>query len=126
MGTKHPLQPLQMVNGVLRFKENKIVSKLLEVASAHGCGLNELARMDFSHDDWQQLRQLIGYSHSGIPAMDEESWQAANAMYEAGITETEARYNHVRDLLDGLRKQLRKPVASLYDIHEDDLTEPRT
>ena len=122
MSTKHPLQPLVIVKGVLRFKENKIVSKLLEFASQHGCGLNELVCMEFPKEDWQQFNQLIGYSHSGIHGMDEESWQAAEAMYRTGMTEHEARYNHARDTLNMLRKNLRNPMAELFEIHPDDLT----
>lgn len=63
---KHPMQPVVLDSrGVARFKENKIVSRVLEFATAHGCGMNELARMDFSIEDRMQFAQLIGYSVSG-------------------------------------------------------------
>lgn len=67
MKTKHPMQPVVMSDfGVARFKENRIVSHLLDVASRRGgCGMNELALMGFSDEDRMQFAQLIGYSVSG-------------------------------------------------------------
>lgn len=47
---------------VARFKENKLVSYLLEKS---GEDMNKLARMHFSKDDQMQFAQLIGYSVSG-------------------------------------------------------------
>ena len=117
---RHPLQPLQLESGVLRFKRNKIVEKLLETSSLD---LNDIARMDFSKEDRLQLNQLIGYSHSGIPGCDEETWQAALAMHEQGISESEARANHLREELDALKKAMKKPIARLYGIHPDSLDE---
>jgi selenocysteine lyase/cysteine desulfurase len=114
----HPIQPLQMESGVLRFKRNKIVEHLLD---SGGIDMNELARMDFPAEDWTQFRQLIGYSHSGIPNCPEEVWQAALAMYEQGVSEAEARANHLRDELAAIRADMRSAVARLYGIHPDDL-----
>lgn len=66
---KNPIQPLAKdAKGVLRFKENALVSALLEHWRATGFGLNELALKFCTQehaDDWQQLAQLIGYSLSG-------------------------------------------------------------
>lgn len=59
MKRKHPMQPLDLVDGVIRFRENKIVRFLAEGR------LNEIAEMDFSPEDRMQLAQLIGYSLSG-------------------------------------------------------------
>lgn len=52
-------------HGIRRFRENAIVSWLLEFSRERGVGLNELALMDFKDDDWQQFAQLIGYSVGG-------------------------------------------------------------
>lgn len=49
-------------DGVVRFRENKIVSFLLE---AGPYDLNSLAIMNFSDEDRMQFAQLIGYSVSG-------------------------------------------------------------
>ena len=65
MKVKHPMQPVVDVKGTHRFKENAIVNHLLEFASKHGHGLNELACLEFSEDDRMQLAQLIGYSIEG-------------------------------------------------------------
>ncbi len=63
---KHPLQPAGFdAHGVWRFKQNKIVSLLLDYASERGLDLNRIAQMGFSNDDQTQLAQLIGYSVAG-------------------------------------------------------------
>lgn len=65
----HPMQPVELIDGIARFKQNKIVRRLLDVASEHGLSLNEIAseagRGKFSREDQEQLAQLIGYSVSG-------------------------------------------------------------
>lgn len=61
---KHPIQPLYKdPYGVMRFKENKIVSFLLDVGPND---LNSLAFMNFSNEDREQFAMLIGYSLSGF------------------------------------------------------------
>ena len=60
---KHPQQPLVFVDGVIRFKENKLVSFLLDTSKFD---LNEIIRMKFSDEDYTQLMQLIGYSVCGF------------------------------------------------------------
>ena len=37
---KHPIQPLEKKDGVLRFKQNAIVRHLLDHGKRHGCGLS--------------------------------------------------------------------------------------
>lgn len=116
---RHPIQPLERdEQGVIRFKSNAIVKHLL--ANYAKGNLNELARVDFAPEDWEQFHQLIGYSHSGIPNVSEEVWQAAEAMYKTGISELEARANHLREELDALKAGLREPMARLYGKHPDD------
>lgn len=64
---KHPIQPIEFVDNIIRFRENKIVSFLLD---QYEPGLNEIRRkqlMDlFSEEDYEQLMMLIGYSVSGF------------------------------------------------------------
>lgn len=120
--TKHPIQPLERdKQGVIRFKANSIVQYLLKNG---GLDLNDLVRAEaeFTRDDWDQFNQLIGYSHSGIPGVDDEVWQAADAIFKTGVSELEARCNVLREKLDTLKEQLRGPIAMLYDKHPDDLT----
>jgi hypothetical protein len=58
----HPFQPLAKdKEGTIRFKENKLVSYL-----ARQFGLNKLALMNFSAEDYEQLAQLLGYSLGGF------------------------------------------------------------
>lgn len=59
---KHPIQPIELVDGVIRFKANKIINWLFESGKLD---LNEIAVMDFPKEDRQQLAQLLGYSICG-------------------------------------------------------------
>lgn len=62
----------------VRFKENKIVSYLLDHG---GIDMNQLASIDFSQDDRTQFYQLIGYSLSGFHELsrvsDKDALQAS-------------------------------------------------
>ncbi len=61
---KHPMQPIEKdENGVIRFKENKIVRYLLD---AGPFDMNQLAMLPFSQEDREQFAQLIGYSVGGF------------------------------------------------------------
>lgn len=121
---KHPIQPLEKKNGVLRFKQNAIVRHLLDHGQKHGCGLNEIAGMNFSKEDHMQLAQLIGYSLRGygeLSYVDDDNYGAAQKMAE-GKSEDAARIEHLESELAALREQLRAPMARLFAIHPDDLT----
>lgn len=59
----HPMQPLVVDDGVLRFRRNAIVAHLLESGKDD---MNSLAIMPFSQVDREQFAQLIGYSVSGF------------------------------------------------------------
>lgn len=64
--SKNPMQPVVLAaDGVVRFKENKIITYLLHFAERRGIDLNQIASMDFDRDDYSQLMQLLGYSVSG-------------------------------------------------------------
>lgn len=59
----HPTQPLVVdKQGTVRFRENKIVSFLLDNGS---WDLNKLCVMEWPEGDYTHLMQLIGYSVSG-------------------------------------------------------------
>ncbi|MFV5329600.1 hypothetical protein ACNHE6_18620 [Enterobacter roggenkampii] len=78
-----PMQPLVIdAHGTLRFKENPIIRALLDYATEHGYGLNEIAREEFDAKDQMQLAQLIGYSLSGYGTLSyvtDESYERAAA-----------------------------------------------
>lgn len=80
---KLPMQPLVIdAHGTLRFKENPIVRALLDYATEHGYGLNEIALEEFDAEDQMQLAQLIGYSLSGYGTLSyvtDESYERAAA-----------------------------------------------
>jgi hypothetical protein len=57
------MQPLVLDDqGVIRFKQNKIVRALLDTGKLN---MNDLAVLDFPLEDRIQFVQLIGYSVSG-------------------------------------------------------------
>lgn len=84
-----PMQPVvRAADGCIRFRENRIVSALLEHSSRHGYSLNETAIGDFTDDEHMQLAQLIGYSVSGygdLSYASEESVSRADELAEAII-----------------------------------------
>lgn len=127
---KNPIQPLALdEHGTLRFKENKIVRHLLDLASKHGCTINNLAAMDFTADDREQLMQLIGYSLSafgGLHFTTDETYNAAVMMTEAGQRLETARIESLTRILDEVRDGMRAGVAKLYGIHPDDLEVTQT
>ena len=76
---QHPIQPLEKdPNGVLRFKENKIVRFLLDNG---GYDMNQIATMSFSKEDREQFAQLIGYSLCGfgdLSYVSDETYERAS------------------------------------------------
>ena len=79
---KNPIQPLCFdKHDVLRFKENKIVSYMLDAGKrGEKFDLNTLACLDFTDDDREQLAQLIGYSFDGwgdLSYVSDETWKRA-------------------------------------------------
>ena len=69
MVDKHPVQPLVWDGPVIRFKQNAIVTFIVDWCAGRIGGpapdLNIIATMDFTKDDLTQFAQLIGYSVSG-------------------------------------------------------------
>ncbi len=133
----HPIQPLEKdSHGTLRFKENKIVSHILDwCASKNGHvgytmdtrgpapDLNSLSAMDFSKEDWQQLAQLTGYSLDGYASLsyvDDEAVQCAKAVNN-GIPLHAAKFAFMERELKAIKSALRKPMARLFQVHPDDL-----
>jgi len=123
---KHPLQPLEKdKHGTLRFKENKIVSALLESGQKNGFGLNEIARQDFTDEDRQQLAQLIGYSLEGYSELrsyvDDAAYAAAVEKSKGSKkSDAEIERDYYRAELQALKKALRKPMSRLFEVHPDD------
>lgn len=77
---RHPMQPVVMVDGVARFKENKIVRYILD----HGnITLNNLPPHAFKRREWEQFYQLIGYSVSGygdLTLVSDRSYESADRL----------------------------------------------
>lgn len=78
---RQPMQPIQWAkDGFLRFKENPIVSFMVEELERRGFDLNSLhgAIIEANKHDWDQFNQLIGYSVSNCPLRDELTSYRAN------------------------------------------------
>jgi len=125
---KNPIQPIvKGAQGVLHFKENKLVSALLDHGRTTGLGLNELARKFGAPEhvgDHQQLAQLIGYSLSGyaeLSYVDDVAYGTAATMADEGLNEKDARIEYLEHELLMLRTALREPIARLYGKHPDDI-----
>ncbi|WP_323946625.1 hypothetical protein [Aeromonas hydrophila] len=119
----HPFQPIVKREGVIRFKENKIVCHLLDHG---GITMNDLSILDFSVEDREQFAQLIGYSLNGFGELSyvrSDTYETAAKIAELGQSETEARIAHLEGELLALRQALREPIARLYGKHPDDLLE---
>ena len=123
----HPIQPIvKDGHGTVRFKENKIVSDLLDCASKHGLSLNDIAIRDYSNEDRQQLAQLIGYSLSGYSELrsyvDDAAYAAAVAKSKnSKKSDIEIERDHYKAKLMAIKKSLRLPMARLFEVHPDDL-----
>lgn len=122
---KHPMQPIvEDEYKTLRFKENKIVSKLLDFASERGYDMNQIAMGDFSKEDRQQFAQLIGYSvcgYSDLSYSEPNAYEIATVMHEDGETEQEAKLKYYENLVADLKEQLKEPISNLFNIHPEDL-----
>lgn len=125
--SKHPIQPLVDVNGVIRFKENKIVSYLLENG---GIDMNKIAILPFEREDRVQFAQLIGYSLSGwgdLSYVANDDYDAASHM-EDGKDEKDARIEALENALSDIRNRMKEVIAlaSGWDVEDiDDVLDGR-
>jgi hypothetical protein len=73
MDKKQPMQPIEYVGDVIRFRENAVINWMYEHLGARGISMNEIVAQyqagEFSVDDMEQLYQLIGYSVSGFGSL---------------------------------------------------------
>lgn len=118
---RHPIQPLETVNGVIRFKPNAIVDCLLRTGKLT---MNDLASMPFSDEDRQQFAQLIGYSLSGYGELrsyvDTDAYNLA-AKRATEEDERDIRIAYLEEQLAMVREALRVIVPNLFQVHPDDL-----
>jgi len=130
---KQPMQPVvKTPTGTLRFQANEIVRYLLDNG---GIDMNHLALKTFPKNDREQFAQLIGYSLSGygeLSYVSTESYNLAERMAKstqpddpvsARIAELEQQNSYLREQLQTVRDRLRAPIADLYGIHPDDLSD---
>lgn len=87
---KHPSQPVEIVNDVIRFKKNSIVRFMLDKGTDSGLfDLNKIYLKvlsgEFPKDDYDQLMQLIGYSVSGYRGLDSSDKRRASRAQKRGM-----------------------------------------
>jgi len=110
---KHPMQYQHTdLKGVTRFKENQLVSWLIDQLPD---GLNSLSiesqTNSYTHDDYDQILQQIGYSVSGIPYRDHEKF---------AITDEQIKpEDHYEKAYKLLKLKMRPIVNELFDIEVD-------
>lgn len=118
---KHPIQPLELAeDGVLRFKENKIIRRLIDDGNID---LNKIASWHASQEDQEQLAQLIGYSLDGYGSLSyvsDESYNIAEKMHK-GLDERDAKIAYLEETLKQVRDSLKVMVPAVFKIHPDDL-----
>jgi hypothetical protein len=67
----HVQQEIVLIDGIKRFRENKLITQLVKQAGGHGLhDMNYVATLDASREDRAQLAQLIGYSVDGYQSLD--------------------------------------------------------
>jgi hypothetical protein len=74
------MQPLERVDGAVRFRPNRIVLQMLAICRAHSHGLNEILLGEYSQGDLDQFYQLIGYS---LDCYEELSFTTATSVADA-------------------------------------------
>lgn len=120
---RHPTQPLVADSeGTIRFKQNAIVRFLLD-EGRHD--MNALAVMNFSDEDREQFAQLIGYSLSGygeLSYVSDASYETASIMSQSGVSEEQARIEHLEFVLGTVRAGLKIAAPAVFKVHPDDLT----
>lgn len=123
MSGKHPIQKLKHDDqDVLRFVDNDVVRYLLDNG---GLDLNDLARVDFNREDIVQFYQLIGYSLSGfggLSQVSDDDYELADKMYKEKLSEKDTRLAYLTEELDRVRNLLRGPVAEIFNVSEEDLS----
>lgn len=121
----HPIQPVEIVDNVARFKANKIVEFLLAFATMRGSGLNELHRMNFTTEDWTQFCQLHGYSVSGardLSFFDQRVGDVAQRQVErliAGLSLPESEAQARLESAEREVAELRDKLRTIRDVIDD-------
>jgi hypothetical protein len=119
--SNHPIQPLEVIAGVLRFKPNSIVQFLLDQGPYD---LNYIAAQDWPREDREQLSQLIGYSLSGfadLSHVSDQTYYAAVKMSEGHNSDLLSRIEVLEEQLKQVRHGLKQIVPVCFRISNEDL-----
>jgi len=83
---RHPIQRLYKDEyGCIRFKGNDIVKFLLD---AGPYDINDLCRIGFKEEDYEQFAQLIGYSLCGLGDLSYVSYETYEEAEKAALSLT--------------------------------------
>lgn len=121
---KHPIQPVILDDGILRFRRNLVVRYLLDTG---GLDLNDIGRNDFPKEDLEQFYQLIGCTLSvfgDMPFVSDEVYEAARHMYEEGVPEEKARLEVLQQTLSRLQPIVRSLIEVVFpQLPLDDISD---
>ena len=114
---RHPLQPIVSVDGVLRFKENALVRKLVVDAG----GLSVINGIEATREDREQLAMLIGSSLNGFSQLTYVTDETVDLACATGNDpdQLRSRIARLEGELTALRDGMRDAVARLYGIDPD-------
>ncbi len=117
------MQPIEKDrHGVLRFKRNEIVKRLLEFGERHGHDMNHIALGDFTDEDRRQFAQLVGYSVSGyasLPYVRPEDADQAALVAKGGMDPKDARIKALEEQLAEYRRLARRAIEDLNELLGD-------
>jgi len=87
--------------------------------------LNQIACMNWSNEERQQLAQLLGYSLSGygeLSYVDDIAYEMAEKTYNnKDEFEKDIRIKYLEERLESIKNEMKSIVTKLYEIHPDDL-----
>lgn len=115
------MQDIVMIDNILRFKENKIVSDVLDNSYLD---LNKIAMRDYTDEERMQFAQLIGYSVSGycdLSYVSYDSCEIADLIHYEGLSDKDAEIKHLKKLLTETREKVKDLSVSLFRIAPEDL-----
>lgn len=115
------MQDIVKIGNILRFKENRIVSDVLDNSYLD---LNKIAMRDYTDEERMQFAQLIGYSlggYSELGYVSDDSCEIADLMHYEGLSDKDAEIKHLKKLLTETREKVKDLSVSLFKIHPDDL-----
>ena len=125
--TKHPMQPtVKDADGVICFKENKLVSFLYNECQSHSTPTDNIIKrfheLEVNINDREQFKQLIGHTvedYNIFLSVSDESKELANIMalpQNVGKTEVRIQNEFLVNELRKIKIETAKAMIKVFDI----------